>query len=246
MAGCSFYVFGLFVKPLEAEFGWSRAQIMGASTGFALLQGACSILVGRLMRNYSTKLIIIAGSIIIGFSITPLSTITSIWQMYVLYSLSGVGFAAIGFVPATSLVLSWFRKKRGTMIGIVTAGIGAGGFIMPLIVGNTLIPSLGWRNTFLIIGLLPAIILIPLTLLLVKQRPEDMGLLPDNEKLHPRDKDAITSNPIKGSIESGLSLKQASQTGAFWLIAITSPGFGIFNGNCSYGCQHCWGLQRRW
>ncbi len=51
MAGCSFYVFGLFVKPLEAEFGWSRAQIMGASTGFALLQGACSILVGRLMSN---------------------------------------------------------------------------------------------------------------------------------------------------------------------------------------------------
>ena len=95
---------------------------------------------------------------------------------------------------ATSLILRWFRKKRGRIIGIVTGGIGAGGLIMPTVVGGLLIPVLGWRITFLIIGFLPILLLVPLALFIIRERPEDIGLLPDNAKKQPLRIENIQSN----------------------------------------------------
>lgn len=217
MAGCSFYGFGLFVKPLEMEFAWSRAQIMGASTCYTLVMGGSGILVGRFLRDFGAKRIIIIGSIIISICLSLVSRINSLWQFYLLYGLSAIGFSAIGFVPITYLVFNWFHKKQGRIIGLVTTGIGAGGIIMPLLIGGVLIPSLGWRNAFLILGSIPLVILIPLTVFVVKEKPEDMGLLPDNERIE----SVSPGNKQTLNIDHSLTLKQAVKTSAFWFL-----GFG--------------------
>lgn len=216
MAGCSFYTFGLFVKPLEAEFGWSRAQIMAAVACFSLTQGVSSVFVGRLIDKHDSKRIVIAGSIIVGVCFALLSTINGLWQLYLIYGISAIGFSAIGFVPATSMVFNWFEHNRGRVIGFVTIGIGVGGLIMPQIVGNGLIPSLGWRSAFLIIGLLPPVILIPLFLMVVRRRPERLETL-SNSASKKSEEDIV--NTQKETATGGLTLKQALKTSTFWLIA---------------------------
>lgn len=222
MAGCSFYIFGLFVKPFETEFGWGRAQIMAAATFFSLSHGASSILVGRMIDNYGSRRIVMAGSIIIGICFALLSIIDSLWQLYLLYGISGVGFSAIGFVPATSLVFNWFRKNRGKVVGFITVGIGVGGFAMPLIVGNGLIPTLGWRNTFLIVSLMPPLILLPLFWLVVREKPKEKGLLPYGET-----EVADTVSQSKVGTGDEFTVKSALKTPTFWLIALGSLLFGF-------------------
>ncbi len=222
MAGCSFYIFGLFVKPFEAEFGWGRAQIMAAATFFSLSQGSSSILVGRLIDNYGSRRIMLAGSIIIGVCFVLVSAINSLWQLYLLYGISGAGFAAIGFVPATALVFNWFRENRGKVVGFITVGIGIGGFTMPLLVGNGLIPNLGWRTTFLIVGLMPPLILIPLLWLVVREKPGEKGLLPHGET-----EVKSTGSQLRASAGDGFTARMALKTPAFWLIASGSLLFGF-------------------
>jgi len=121
------------------------------------------------------------------------------------------------------MVIKWFENNRGRIIGFVTIGIGVGGLIMPQIVGNSLIPSLGWRNAFLIIGLLPPIILIPLYLMVVRRRPERLEILSNSAS---RKSDEDTVNARKDTTIGGLTLKQALKTYTFWLIASS----GLFVG----------------
>jgi sugar phosphate permease len=224
MAGSSFYIFGLFVKPFEAEFGWSRAQIMLSATFFSIMQGIGSVVVGRLIDRFGAKQIMISGALLIGICMWLLSRLSSLWQLYLLYGASGIGFACIGFIPSTSILFNWFKKNRGRMVGIVGIGIGVGGFIMPLIFGNILIPTVGWRNALLINGILLAAVLIPLILLVVRKTPQEMGLLPDGESVVATENGA----PLQQlTTAEGLTMKGALRTSTFWLIITGGMCFGF-------------------
>jgi sugar phosphate permease len=183
---------------------------------FSLVQGMSSVFVGRLIDKYDSKRTVIAGSIIVGACFALLSMINSLWQLYLLYGISAIGFSSIGFVPATSTVFNWFEKNRGRIIGFVTVGIGVGGLVMPQVVGNGLIPNLGWRGAFLITGLLPPIILIPFFSAVVRRRPVELETPPNSTPKKSAENRAGTQKEIA---ERGLTAKQALRTSAFWLLA---------------------------
>ena len=81
VSGCGLYAFGLFVHPLEAEFGWSRAQIMSASTIFSIVMGVTAPFVGKLITRYGTRRIMTPGAIIggLGFALLPQMAETAVW-----------------------------------------------------------------------------------------------------------------------------------------------------------------------
>ncbi len=124
--------FGVFFDPLIREFGWSRATISGAvSLGF-LVHGSASILLGNLNDRFGPRFIMSGCGLFIGLGFWLMSTLNSVWQLYLFYGLiSCVGLGGIDVIPL-STVSRWFQKKRGMMSGIIKVGTGVGMFVMPL------------------------------------------------------------------------------------------------------------------
>ena len=222
-AGFGMFAFSLFVKPLQAELGWGRGGIMAGFTVYLMVVGLASPFVGRVIDRYAASRVIAIGAIIAGLGFFLLSRIDYPWQFYLGYAIVGIGFAALGHVSATAVVSNWFKKRRGTAIGIMSTGIGAGGLVMAPVIGGFLIPSFGWRAAYLTLGGLVWVFIIPLAWLVIKKEPADMGLFPDGEPVS----ELKVANKSGPAIVSGLTLKMAVATAAFWLIAVSYPVGGF-------------------
>jgi len=101
---------------------------MAAFTIFLVIVGVASPFVGRLIYRYEARKVIATGALIVGIGFISISLINNLWYFYVSYALIGIGMAAIATVPSTTIVSNWFEKRRGTAIGIMSTGMGAGGF----------------------------------------------------------------------------------------------------------------------
>ena len=223
--GFIMYSFSFYVNPLHEEFAWSRAGIMAIITIVYLSIGVASPLIGRLSSCYGEKNVIAVGASVLGLGFVLISTVRELWQFYLFSIFLGVGSAAIGVVPASAVISNWFQKRRGWAIGILGTGIGVGGFAVPPIVGAFFIPTFGWRNTCVISGLLTALIITPLSLLIIRSKPADMGLQPDGVE-------AIQKNdetPLTAMHEADLNLKMASRTPTFWSLMIALAAFTVSN-----------------
>ena len=214
--GCGSFVFSLFVSPLQTELAWSRGEIMVGFTIFWVMMGVASPLFGRVLDRHGARRAIPLGAIVMGIGFLVVSVMDSLLIFYLGYVLVGVGAAGIGPVPTSAIVSNWFRKKRGTAVGITSAGIGAGGFIMAPIVGY-LLSAFDWRTAYLSMAVIVWVSIIPLSLLLVRTRPEDVGLHPDGaleaEETH--------RTGAGNGVVWGFSLRQAAATLPFWLIAVS-------------------------
>ncbi|MFC1912066.1 MFS transporter [Chloroflexota bacterium] len=215
-SGCSAGVFSLFVKPLQSDFGWGRGEIMVAFTVNLLVIALTAPFIGGLIDRCGVRGVISAGAFIAGVGFAFLNFISNLWHFYVSYATIGIGMAAMGQVPSTALVSNWFVKRRGTAIGIMSVGVGAGVLVLAPIVGGYLLPNYGWRISYLALAILTWLF-IPLVLLIVKTRPSDLGLYPDGE--------ARPASNFEGDLvrtgRDELNLKMALGTSAFWLIIIT-------------------------
>jgi len=232
--GFTFYTFGVFFTPLIAEFGWSRATLSAAMSIFLLAWGLASPFVGRLTDRYGPRRVIISGAIALGISFSMLSLSSALWQLYLLYACVGVAAATCSEIPVSAAVSNWFEKKRGIAMGITTSGIGFGGLFLAPSVGQ-LILRFGWQAAFLTMGLLTWAFIIPLVVVMMRTRPQEMGLLPDGE----RDLTAVkVSEPlpsqsgVASSKNSNLSRRPTgipTRTKELWLtgFAFSLVSFGI-------------------
>ena len=192
-------------------------------TIFWVMMGAGSPLVGRLLDRQGARRVIPFGAALMGLGFVVLSGAHDLYLFYLGYVLVGTGASGIGPVPSSAVVSNWFKRKRGIAIGLMSAGIGAGGVVMAP-VANYLLESFGWRTSYFTIALIVWIAIIPLSLLVVRTRPSDMGLNPDNVQ------SVAGESETEAQVVtlSGLTLRQAVATSAFWLI-----GVSYFLGNFS-------------
>ena len=175
------FTFGIFFKEFQSEFGWSRGTISGASSLAFLIMGATGILVGRLNDKIGPRVIIMAGGISSGLGYLLMSHFQTPWQLYILYGLLvGMGLSTHDVITL-STVARWFKKSRGMMTGIVKVGTGIGQMIGPLI-GSALIATCGWRNGYLIIGVVLTLALVAAAQIM-RRDPQGIGLLPDGDRL---------------------------------------------------------------
>jgi len=179
--GLGYYSFGVFFKPLVAEFGWSRATVSGAMSVFLLAWGLACPLVGRLTDRYGPRRLMVLGTIALGISFCLLSLTSALWQLYLLYACAGAASATCSEIPVSTAVSNWFRKKRGIAMGIAASGIGFGGLLLVPSV-NFLILNSGWQATYFVMGLITWVVLLPLIITIMRTRPQEIGLLPNGEK----------------------------------------------------------------
>jgi MFS family permease len=187
--------------------------------------GGASPLVGRLIDRQGARRVILVGAVAAGAGFVLLGRIDSLWQFYIIYTIIGAGIAAIGNVPSTAIVSNWFRKRRGTAIGIMSSGIGAGGLAISPLVGSYLIPTFGWRDSYLALAVITWVVIIPLALFVIRTKPAEMGLYPDGAGAPAPDKKRTAK-----SDGNSISPRKALALSAFWLLAIS-----FFTGQFSSG-----------
>ncbi len=153
------FCFGIFFRPLQESLGWSRATISWAMTIHLLVYVTCIALVGWVIDRFKTRIVFSIAALVVGVSLVLCSRISQPWQLYLLYGVGvGMGISACG--PALmAIVARWFTEHRGLALGIASAGVGFGTLIGAPI-SNWLIVSLGWRNSFIALGITGSLILL--------------------------------------------------------------------------------------
>jgi len=224
--GTTGYAFGLFVVPLENEFHWSRASIMTANLLLSVFAGIASPFIGRIMYRRRAKKVIAAGAVLMAVGLALLGLTQTLWHFYLLFSLIGLSSTAVGVLPASMILSNWFKRQRGFAIGILGMGIGAGGFTVPWLLSAYIIPEFGWRFGYITCGVLLAAVIIPLSLLVIRETPEEIGLLPDNNKKGGRERHRPL--PIN---EADIPFERVIKTPAFWLMAVSFTAFSFGNGH---------------
>jgi MFS family permease len=204
------FSYGVFFIEFEAEFGWSRATISGASSLTFLTMGAFGIVVGRLNDRFGPRWLMAASAVSYGLGFLLLSSLDTPWQLYLLYGIL-VGFGlSTHDVVTLSTVARWFVRRRGTMSGLVKAGTACGQLVAPLIAA-ALIASHGWRTGCFVIGAV-ALVLLLVAGQVLRRDPHGMGLQADGGALN------HGSGPRDG--ESGLSLRVAARSKQLWILAM--------------------------
>jgi len=222
--GSGTFVFSLFVRPLEDALGWGRAEVMAGFTIFYATMGVASPGVGKLVDRYGARAVISAGALAMGLGFVIVSRMSHLYLFYLGYVVIGVGAAGLGPVPCSAIVTNWFNRRRGLALGLMAAGIGAGGVVMAPFIGYML-SRYDWRTAYLSLAIVVTAVAIPLALGVVRTKPSEMGLLPHGD---PSTTSEETKESHAGDSRADSTLRQASKTRAFWLIAIayTLYGFG--------------------
>lgn len=203
--------FGVFFKPLQNEFGWSRTAVSGALSLSSLLGGLFGIVSGRLIDRFGPKVIIAASAVFFGAGYLLMSQLEAVWQFYLVYGVIVAAGISSGDVSTLSTTARWFIERRGIMSGLVKVGTGTGMLTMPL-VANWLISSYGWRKSYIILGIV-CMVGILLIAQLFRRDPSQNGLKPYGY----REEDTHNTKLV----ESGLSLPEVAHTKQFWIVSAT-------------------------
>src|SRR5215469_6868468 len=170
--------FSLFFPPILSEFGWERGVTAGAFSFGFVVSGAVSPLIGRLMDRAGPRAVMELGVALMagGLLLAPLTSAP--WHLYITIGVMvGAGSVCLGYSGQSLFLPNWFIRRRGLAIGIAFAGVGIGSVtLLPWI--QLMIERSGWRTACTAMGILILVVLAPINLLL-RKRPEDVGLLPD-------------------------------------------------------------------
>ncbi|MEX2598362.1 MAG: MFS transporter, partial [Dehalococcoidia bacterium] len=226
--------FGIFLKPIEDEMGWSRSGIAGVVTVATLLGGVMSPFVGRLADRSGPRALMTFGALLYGLGFMGMALVTQVWHLYLAYfaaRIAAVQFMG-GVVPRTAVV-NWFRRMRGRAMGFQTTAMPLGGALLAILAGILLASGMNWRSVFLLMGATAvALLVLPLAFVL-RRRPEDIGLLPDGDIAPQEDAPEAEGGGKPRQIpaeEVSWTLRQAARTPALWLITLglllTSWGSG--------------------
>ncbi len=179
-SGIGFYGHGVILDPLRTAHGWSKATISSAVTLYFLITGIMGMLIGRQIDKYGPKWVLIFGSIAIGSGFSFLSLVDSVWQLYAIYLLMAIGFSCTSLVPVNTLITNWFIRKRGFAMSLTNTGLSAGGIVM-VPFASYLISDWGLKITLPILGAIFWVVIIPIAIFFIKQRPSDLNQFPDGK-----------------------------------------------------------------
>jgi MFS family permease len=217
VAGMTFWSLGLFVDPLQLEFGWSRSLLGGVVSLSLLVSGVASPLVGRLVIRYKPRYVIIVGSLATGTCYLLLARVQQLWQFIFLIAVVAFFRAWIFYVPFTTLINRWFSRRRATAMGIATSGFGMGGLVFLPLVAEVLSVA-GWRVTFLVCAGLVLAINGTFTTFFGNDPPQTWF---GHEAI--KEPSSLVTSP--GHINRYESVQEIYRSPVFWFAA---GGFGLF------------------
>ncbi|QVQ54333.1 MFS transporter [Spiractinospora alimapuensis] len=211
---------GVLMNPLHEEFGWSHGTIGGAVSVNLILYGLFSPFAAALMERFGVRRVVATALLLVAVGSGLTVFMQQAWHLWLLWGVvigAATGSMAMSFVSI--IVGRWFVARRGLVSGVLTAAGATGQLVfLPLIAA--LAGSYGWRTPALAIGL-AALLTIPVVLLMLRDYPKDVGLLPYGA---PKDDPSVqepTRRPGSAVLATFTTLGQAARTRTFWLLAIS-------------------------
>jgi MFS family permease len=208
----------LFPQILD-EFGWERGVTAGAFSFGFLVSAVLSPSLGRLMDRRGPRVVIELGVLLIGGGLLLATQVSQPWHLYAtLGVMVGGGSVCLGYTGQSLFLPNWFVRRRGLAMSLAFSGVGVGSIVLlPWL--QALIARSGWRAACWAMGLL-VLLLVPLNLLL-RRRPEEMGLEPDGDRTPAAGAVAPRSNVVDAAWAGvDWTLGRAARTARFWWIAL--------------------------
>lgn len=208
-------VFGVFIKPIEAEFGWTRQQLSGTAALSLFVLGAVGPMMGWLADVWGPRRVMLLATAVLGAGAVFASFVGHLWQMYASAGvLMAAGAGGLGIATTSTVAARWFAARRGLILGILGGAMSAGQMlVVPL--SMLLISLYGWRASFLWLGVGILALALPVIVTFVRDDPADKGLKPYGA--------GTASGAAVGAVadERRVPVSEAMQAPAFWLLAST-------------------------
>ena len=206
----AFGALGLFMIPLTQEFNTDRAEVNFALTVFTVSLAITSPFIGRIADRFGAKETLIPSLLIFGLLLASVGLfVTEIWHLYFLFALIGFLAAGANALPFMRIIGEWFNKKRGLALGIAMAGGGAGYTYVPPML-QWVIENHSWRHGYFVLAAIVLLASLPISLLVLKNKPSDMGLKIDNGDPQENGNDKVVGET--------LSFKTVFADRTFWLL----------------------------
>lgn len=218
IGGTTMMGFTALVNPIAATLGWSYAQISLAMTLRGVESGVMNPFMGVLADRWPARRLVFIGITVIGLGLLCLSQTRSLTMFYISFVILGIG-ASLGMqvVPMT-VIARWFRRNAGKAFGVLAAGIGAGGLLVPVV--TMMVDTYGWRPFLIMLAVGVLATGIPLSFVF-RNRPEDYGLLPDGKPQNGLDDShRPQTQDVSMGADVSIGVKEALKTRALWFIGI--------------------------
>lgn len=210
--GLVFSCAGIFYDPVSKALGVSIGKF-GLYMAISYIASTLMLApAGRLMEKYGARRLLTVSSLILGLTVGTMGLFDSVWEFYGAGVVMGITLAFLLYLSFPILVNAWFKTKVGLMIGICSAASGIGGMLFnPM--GGAMIVSWGWRPAYMVFGGMILLIVTPLIGLLLRDRPEDKGLLPYGYKT-----DSDESRQV--SVAEGVEYHDALRMPVFYAVLL--------------------------
>lgn len=203
-AGFGFYALTLYLRTLTEERGFSVSSVSGATALFFVVSGLSGVVVGRLINRRDPRPVVAGGAVAAALALVAIGRVEHLWQVYAAYAVFGVGFAACGLVPSSTLVARWFHRRRSVALSVSSTGLSAGGILLtPL--ASALIDGVGFEEAMRWLALAFVVGVVPVTAVLLRPDPASVGLRPDgDEVVEGAAPAALTGTPYDEAVASRL------------------------------------------
>ncbi len=182
VSGLGFYGLAVYLNAFSNEKGWALATISLATTVFFVVGGVVGVIVARIIAAYDVRYVIVAGGLIGGVSLALLGRVEEQWQLFVDYAFFGVGFAAAGLVPATTVVTRWFHVRRSVALSVASTGLSVGGILITPF-AKRLLDTKGLETGTPWLGVVFVVGTVPFAWWMIRADPEVDGWAPDGARL---------------------------------------------------------------
>ena len=210
---------GVFIIPLQKEFGWSTAQISSALSIRFILFGLMAPFAAALLNRYGLRNVTLTAQLIVVSALVLSLGMTEIWQLVALWGVViGIGTGMTALVLGATISTRWFAARRGLVVGILTASVATGQLVfLPLLASLT--ERYGWRLALGFVCIMLGVSALAV-LLMMRDRPSDLGLRPfGDEGTEPLPAPPVNHGSITG-VALG-TLRDASKSRAFWILFAT-------------------------
>ena len=207
LLGCvaigALFSLAVFLQPMSEATGWSRTGISTTMTIDFLVMGVAAFGWGALTDRFGPRIVVVSGTLLLGLGLVLASRAASLLQFQLIYGIVvGVAAGAV-FAPMIATVTGWFDRRRSLAVSLVSAGMG----VAPMTVApfaQWLIQSYDWRTSFLIIGIVSWVLLVPAALLVRAAPTAEQG---------------APGGPAEGG--EGLTVGRALRTPQFIVLSLT-------------------------
>jgi len=221
LCGDLIYSYGVFMPTMSETLQRGRAGLSGPYAVFMAIGGMLGPIAGFTVSRFGARINILLGNTMAVLSLLGMSQVEELWQVYLFFGVMGGLSLAFGeFVSLTTVVNNWFIQKRSLAMGLFFASGGIGGFAFPPGI-SWLVGSLGWRQAWVGIAAMHLLLAVILGGILVRNRPEDMGQVPDGLRNVPHKTNAKLLSPRKVyQTPVDWTLRAAVRTPALWMMVV--------------------------